>query len=77
MNFKQNFFRNLSSKLTLELKLKVETPISLFSVLNFVNKTKVHLFSSWDVWKHEYTSIELYGIDGSMIIPDLNYFGGK
>ena len=58
-------------------KIKVETPTSLLGVLNFANKTKVQLFASWDVWKHEHSAIELYGHEGSMIIPDPNYFGGE
>ena len=58
-------------------KIIVETPTTLLGVLNFVNKTKVQLFASWDVWKHQHTAIELYGLDGSMVIPDPNYFGGK
>jgi predicted dehydrogenase len=57
-------------------KIKVETPTTLLGVLNFKNKAKIQLFASWDVWKHEHSTIELYGLDGSMIIPDPNYFGG-
>ena len=58
-------------------KIKVETPTTLLGVLTFVNKAKVQLFASWDVWKHQHTTIELYGLDGSMIIPDPNNFGGQ
>ena len=58
-------------------KIKVETPTTFLGVLNFVNKAKVQLFVSWDVWKHAHTTIELYGLDGSMVIPDPNFFGGK
>ena len=57
-------------------KIKVETPTTLLGVLNFKNKTTIQLFASWDVWKHEHSTIELYGLDGSMIIPDPNNFGG-
>ena len=57
-------------------KIKVETPTTLLGVLNFKNKAKIQLFASWDVWKHEHSTIELYGLDGSIIIPDPNYFGG-
>ena len=56
--------------------IKVETPTTLMGVLNFKNKAKVQLFASWDVWKHQHSTIELYGLDGSMTIPDPNYFGG-
>ena len=57
-------------------KIKVETPTTLLGVLNFKNKAKIQLFASWDVWKHGHSTIELYGLDGSMIIPDPNFFGG-
>ena len=56
--------------------IKVETPTTLMGVLNFKNKAKIQLFASWDVWKHQHSTIELYGLDGSMTIPDPNYFGG-
>ena len=58
-------------------KIKVETPTTLLGVLNFHNKSKVQFFASWDVWKHNHTTIELYGLDGSIILPDPNYFGGN
>ena len=58
-------------------KIKVETPTTLLGVLNFKNKAKVQLFASWDVWKHQHQSIELYGLDGSIVVPDPNYFGGN
>jgi len=31
---------------------------------------------SWDVWKHGHPAIELYGTEGSMRVPDPNFFGG-
>tara|TARA_B100001123_G_C15323052_1_gene1028573 strand:+ start:2089 stop:3210 length:1122 start_codon:yes stop_codon:yes gene_type:complete len=57
--------------------INVETPTTLMSVLEFSNQTKIQLFSSWDVWKHNHSEIELYGTKGSMILPDPNYFGGN
>ena len=34
--------------------------------------------TSWDVWKHGHANpIELYGTEGSMLVPDPNFFGGK
>jgi predicted dehydrogenase len=32
---------------------------------------------SWDVWKHGHPPIELYGSEGSMRVPDPNFFGGE
>ena len=58
-------------------KIKVETPTTLMGVLNFSNKAKIQFFASWDVWKQQHTNIELYGLDGSIILPDPNFFGGE
>ena len=32
--------------------------------------------ASWDVWKHGHPPIELYGTEGSMRVPDPNFYGG-
>ena len=58
-------------------KIKVETPTTLMAVLEFINKVKVQLFASWDVWNHKHSNIELYGSKGSLILPDPNFFGGE
>ncbi len=57
-------------------KISVETPTTLMGVLEFNNKSKINFFCSWDVWKHSHSFIELYGLGGSMIIPDPNFFSG-
>jgi len=57
-------------------KIKVETPTTLMGTLEFQNNAKIQFFCSWDVWKHKHSTIELYGLDGSMIIPDPNFFSG-
>jgi predicted dehydrogenase len=57
-------------------KISVETPTTLMSVLEFSNQTIIQLFASWDVWKHNHSEIELYGTQGSLILPDPNFFGG-
>ena len=46
-------------------------------VMEFTNNSKVQLFASWDVWKHKHSTIELYGLNGSIVLPDPNYFGGR
>ena len=69
--------RTITSELRFGEKIKVETPTTLMAVLEFSNKTKIQLFASWDVWKHNHSSIELYGSKGSMILPDPNFFGGN
>ena len=57
-------------------KIKVETPTTLMGTLEFHNNAKIQFFCSWDVWKHKHSTIELYGLDGSMIVPDPNFFSG-
>jgi len=56
--------------------IKVETPTTLMGILEFHNNAKIQFFCSWDVWKHKHSTIELYGLDGSVIIPDPNFFSG-
>ena len=35
------------------------------------------LSHSWDVWKHKRLPLEIYGSEGSMLVPDPNFFGGE
>ena len=57
-------------------KIIVETPTTLMGSLEFHNSAKIQFFCSWDVWKHKHSTIELYGLEGSMIVPDPNFFSG-
>jgi predicted dehydrogenase len=57
-------------------KISVETPTTLMGVLDFNNNSKIQFFCSWDVWTHNHSNMELYGMGGSMIIPDPNFFSG-
>ena len=68
--------RTITSELRYGEKIKVETPTTLIGTLNFTNNTKIQFFCSWDVWNHKHTAIELYGLNGSMILPDPNFFSG-
>jgi predicted dehydrogenase len=58
-------------------RIVVETPTTLNALLEFHSGAQVTLGASWDVWRHGHTNpIELYGTDGTMLLPDTNYFGG-
>ncbi len=58
-------------------KIKVTTPTNIHSVLEFANGAIITLGASWDVWKHGHPNpIELYGTEGSMLVPDPNFFAG-
>ncbi len=57
-------------------KIKVETPTTLLSLLEFAGGQHMTFGASWDVWKHGHMPIELYGTEGSMRVADPNFFGG-
>ena len=57
-------------------RIRVETPTTAMALLEFVGGAQVTLAMSWDVWKHGHPAIELYGTEGSMRVPDPNFFGG-
>jgi predicted dehydrogenase len=56
--------------------IAVETPTTVMSLLHFESGADIILAMSWDVWKHGHPPIELYGTDGSLRVPDPNFFGG-
>ena len=57
-------------------RIAVETPTTVMALLEFAAGAQVTLAMSWDVWKHGHPAIELYGTEGSMRVPDPNFFGG-
>ena len=69
--------RIISSKPRFGDKITVETPTTLMGILEFHNESKIQFNCSWDIWKHSHTNMELYGLDGTMIIPDPNFFSGN
>lgn len=58
-------------------KVEVNTPTNIHALLEFVNGATVTLGTSWDVWAHKHGHMELYGEDGSLFVPDPNFFGGS
>lgn len=58
-------------------KVPVDTPTSIHALLSFETGAIVNLISSWDVWHHGHNHMELYGADGTLYLPDPNFFGGE
>ncbi len=58
-------------------RIKVETPTTVMALLQFAAGAQVTLAMSWDVHRHGHPAIELYGTEGSMRVPDPNFFGGN
>ncbi len=56
--------------------VEVTTPTTHHAILSFANGAIVTLGASWDVWAHRHGHMELYGTDGSLFLPDPNFFGG-
>jgi predicted dehydrogenase len=56
--------------------IEVEVPTTVNGVLSFASGANVTLSASWDVWKHKRLPFEIYGTEGSMLVPDPNFFGG-
>ena len=58
-------------------RIAVTTPTTVTALIEFAAGAQVTLAMSWDVWKHGHPAIELYGTEGSMRVPDPNFFGGS
>lgn len=58
-------------------KVSVNTPTSIHALLAFESGTIINLIASWDVWHHAHNHMELYGADGTLYLPDPNFFGGE
>ena len=56
--------------------IPVKTPTTLHALLDFASGASITLSTSWDVWAHRHDHMELYGLDGSMFLPDPNWFSG-
>jgi predicted dehydrogenase len=57
--------------------IQVEVPTTVNGVLLFANGANVTITTSWDVWGHRRVPFEIYGSEGSMLVPDPNFFGGE
>ncbi len=56
--------------------IPVKTPTTIQALLEFASGARITLTASWDVWSHRHANMELYGTEGSLYVPDPNFFGG-
>ena len=56
--------------------VKVGTPTTIHAILEFHSGAIITLGASWDVSSHGHHNIELYGTEGSVFVPDPNFFNG-
>jgi predicted dehydrogenase len=57
--------------------VQVETPTHIVAALEFANGAIAQITTSFDVWHSKLPNIELYGTEGSLLVPDPNGFGGQ
>lgn len=69
--------RTITSKPRYGQKIPVTTPTTIHALLEFEAGATITFNASWDVWKHGHAPIELYGEDGTVFVPDPNFFGGE
>jgi predicted dehydrogenase len=55
----------------------VEVSTHVAGMLEFASGAVVSILMSFDVPKHRHTPIEIYGTEGSLLVPDPNRFGGE
>jgi predicted dehydrogenase len=57
-------------------EIPVGTPTNIHALLEFACGATVTLSTSWDIWAHRHANMEIYGTEGSIFLPDPNFFGG-
>jgi predicted dehydrogenase len=57
-------------------RIKVEVLTTVQGVLQFEMGAQISFSFSWDICNHAMAPLELYGSEGSMRLPDPNFFGG-
>ena len=57
--------------------IPVHVPTHVSGTLVFVNGAVVQVTMSFDVSGHKHVPLEIYGTEGSLIVPDPNHFGGQ
>jgi len=57
-------------------RLKVSVPTHSTALLDFAAGPVATLITSFDVWRSTLPRIELYGSEGTLVVPDPNTFGG-
>jgi len=56
--------------------IKVDVPTHVAGILDFSNGAVATIITSFDVWHSQLPRIEIYGSEGSLMVPDPNTFEG-
>ncbi len=69
--------RTITSKPLYGKRIKVETPTHIAGTMDFASGAIGTIVMSFDTWKHHLPTIEIYGTEGTLVVPDPNTFGGQ
>ena len=68
--------RTITSEPRAGEKIPVGTPTNIHALMDFASGATVTISTSWDIHAHRHGPMELYGADGTLFLPDPNFFGG-
>ncbi len=68
--------RTITSQPKYGTQITVDVPTHVSGIMNFANGAIGTITTSFDVWAHRHSCIEIYGTEGSLLVPDPNGFGG-
>jgi len=68
--------RRITSEKKFGKIIDVEVPTHITGLLRFAEGQSATIITSFDVWDSKLPRIELYGSEGTIIVPDPNSFGG-
>jgi predicted dehydrogenase len=58
-------------------RIPVHVPTHVAGIMAFANGALVQIGMSFDVAGHKHVPLEVYGTEGTLIVPDPNHFGGE
>lgn len=58
-------------------RVTVRTPTHVTTLLEFADGVLATLVASFEVWASELPRLEIYGSEGTLQLPDPNFFGGR
>ncbi|MDC3416053.1 Gfo/Idh/MocA family protein [Aquibacillus salsiterrae] len=68
--------RKITSQPKFGEKIQVNTPTQINGVIDFQSGAIASIITSFDTLHHRLPNIEIYGTEGSLVVPDPNTFGG-
>lgn len=69
--------RTITSQPLAGTVIPVETATHVSGTIDFAGGAMATLLMSFDVWHHNLPRIEIYGTEGSLVVPDPNCFDGE